>query len=225
MSNVSLPRLLVVTSAVSLALTSTALADEASAGVELDSQVIPAASRALEYSVQVGYTRGAGDVGGAMGAVEDLAGGGGGGELKVAYRATPNLAIGAFGSAAGFAHGDQLAAGVRVSGRTAGVFADWHVRPHRAVDPWIELGTGWRGLWLAPATGKGTSLQGLELARVQVGVDYRVASEIAIAPVIGASLSTFLAGDSPATMDHDELDDKQASLYVFGGVQGRFSIH
>ena len=218
----TLSRSLTLVSGLSVALTGTALADDREGDVFARTR--PAADRAVEVSVQGGYSQGVGDLGGGLGSLEDLTSAGGGGELKLGYRIIPNLTVGAYGSLSGYALGDDLA-DTGVIGATAGVFADWHFRPRHAVDPWIELGTGWRGLWLSPDDDmKTTSLQGFELARAQVGVDYRVSREIAISPVIGASLSMFAWEDSPATMDHTEIDGKEANLYVFGGLQGRFSL-
>jgi hypothetical protein len=85
---------------------------------------------------------------------------------------------------------------------------------------------GWHG-WAATELsdeGKATSLQGLELARLQVGVDYRVSEDIAISPVIGASLSTFISEDSPMTTEYTEIDDKDVAITGFAGIAGRFDF-
>ena len=104
------------------------------------------------------------------------------------------------------------------------VQAAWHVRPQTSIDPWVSLGTGWRGLWLNPQSGKVTSLQGFELARLQVGVDYRITKDIAIAPVIGGSISTFVSQDAPMTTDYTEIPDKKVNFTGFAGLSGRFDL-
>ncbi|HEX8112416.1 MAG TPA: hypothetical protein VF516_32020, partial [Kofleriaceae bacterium] len=86
------------------------------------------------------------------------------------------------------------------------------------------LGAGWRGLWLSPQSGKDTSLQGLELARLQLGVDYRLNEDVAIAPVIGGSLNLFVGEDSPMTSKYTEISDKKVNFIGFAGLAGRFDL-
>jgi hypothetical protein len=131
-------------------------------------------SNAFELGVATGYTQGVGPIGGAVPHVEDIARAGGAVELGAMYRINPTFAIGAYGSFSKYATGDQISDQSDVLGASAGIQAAAHLRPDRSVDPWVSLGTGWRGLWLSPQSGKNTSLQGLELARLQLGVDYRV---------------------------------------------------
>ena len=185
---------------------------------------IPAVSRALEIAIGGGYLQGTGDIAGVGPRVQDLSGPGGTVELQLGYRATPNLAFGGYGTYSQFNSGDNLAAGTTVRGATAGAYADWHFRPTSSIDPWVGLSTGWRGLWLVPDSGKNTSLQGWEIARVQVGLDYKVSPEIAIGPVIGASVSTFFTQDSPATGGYTNIHDPQANWLFFAGLQARFDV-
>jgi hypothetical protein len=135
-----------------------------------------------------------------------------------------HLTIGAYGTLAAFDNGDVLADDTNAIGATAGIQAAWHFRPDRSIDPWIRLGTGWKGLWLAPDQGKNTSLQGFELARLQIGVDYRISPEIAIAPVVGGSLGMFVSQDSPMTADYTEISDKQVNFTGFAGLAGTFDL-
>lgn len=183
----------------------------------------PTVSDAFELSLGVGYAQGVGDI--ADGAsMQDVSGAGGTVQLQLGYRLTPNLAIGAYGSYARFADGTAFGSDVEARGATAGVFADWHFRPERSVDPWMGIGSGWRGLWLAPDVGKNTSLQGWEIIRLQGGVDYRVTPVIAIGPVLGASVNTFFSGDAPGTAGFEEIDGQRANVYFFAGFQGRFDM-
>ncbi len=127
-----------------------------------------------------------------MSNLEDVAGPGGALELDLGYRIIPNLTIGAYGTFARNDNGDHVSGSTNVYGATRGLQAAYHVRPNMSVDPWISLGGGWKGMWLNPNIGKVTSLQGFELARLQIGVDYRVSDNISIAPVIGGSLGMFI---------------------------------
>ena len=179
---------------------------------------------AFEIAVGTGYSQGGGKLGGSLGNLEDISGPGGSVELDLGYRIIPQLAVGAYGTFSKYQHGDQIDSSTDVLGASAGVQAAWHVRPETSIDPWVSLGTGWRGLWLNPQSGKVTSLQGFELARLQLGVDYRITKDIAIAPVIGGSISTFVSQDSPMTTDYTEIQDKKVNFTGFAGLSGRFDL-
>jgi hypothetical protein len=185
---------------------------------------VPAVQHAFELGVATGYSQGGGELGGSMGNLEDIAGPGAAVELDVGYRIIPQLSLGAYGTFSKFQHGDDVVSSTDVLGASAGVQAAWHFRPDRSVDPWVNLGSGWKGLWLAPSSGKTTSLQGVELARLQVGLDYRLTQDISIAPVIGGSVSMFLAQDSDMTNDLTEINDKKVNFAGFAGLSGRFDL-
>ena len=212
---------------ISLLVPALAYAQPASETVEdnsgFDHAVVPVRN-ALEIGVGTGYSQGAGKLGGNMGSLEDVSGPGGLVELDLGYRIIPELSIGAYGTFSKFQRGDDLANDTDVLGATAGIQAVWHFRPDRSVDPFVSLGGGWKGLWLDPGTGKTTSLQGLELARLQLGADYRVSKDVAIAPVIGGSLSMFLSQDTPMTADLTEINDKEVAFTGFAGLSGRFDL-
>jgi hypothetical protein len=188
-----------------------------------DHQVAPVRN-AFEIGVATGYSQGGGDLGGNLAALDDVAGPGGAVEIDAGYRIIPNLSIGAYGTLSTFQKSDQLADGTNLIGATAGIQAVGHLRPAMSVDPWVSLGTGWKGLWLAPDTGKNTSLQGFELARLQVGVDYRVSKDVAIAPVVGGSLGLYVSQDSPMTTEYTEIQDKKVNFTGFAGISGRFDV-
>jgi hypothetical protein len=187
----------------------------------LDRAVAPT-GRALEIAVGGGYTQGAGDAGSA-GSLEDLTGAGGTVEVQVGMRMTPTFSVSAYGTLARFRRGDAISDGSRASAATAGLQATWHARESRSIDPWISLGAGWRGLWLSPKDATASSAHGVELLRVQLGVDYRLSPSLAITPVIGASASIFLVegGDLAERMS---IDDKALNLYGFTGLLGRFDL-
>lgn len=186
---------------------------------------VPAVDRkAFEIAVATGYTQAAGKLGGTLGNIEDVSGPGGAVEVDLGYRVIPQLTVGLYGTLSKHQTGDTLADDTSVLGASAGVQAAWHVRPSAAIDPWISLGTGWRGLWLSPDTGKVTALHGLELARLQVGADYRLTRDIAISPVIGASLTLFVSEDSQMTRSATEISDKKVNVTGFAGLAGRFDF-
>jgi hypothetical protein len=106
----------------------------------------------------------------------------------------------------------------------AGAQADWHFLPAaHQLDPWVSLGTGWRGYWINTDQGT-TALHGLELAKLQLGVDYRVARTVALSPVVGADLSMFLTESNPVSQGFSNITDPKVNTFVFAGLMGRFDI-
>ena len=178
----------------------------------------------VEISIGTGYSQGVGSVGNGVRDLDDLSGPGGALELEVGYRIHPMLTLGVYGSASAYDVGDALDDSTDVLGASAGLVGAVHLRPDRSVDPWISLGAGWKGLWLDPAQGDTTSLQGLELARLRVGVDYRITPEVSISPVVGGSLDMFVSQDSPMTDAYTEIKDKKVNFTGFAGLSARFNV-
>jgi hypothetical protein len=191
-------------------------------GFELDHHVDTHVNT-VEVGVAKGYTQGAGPIGHGMQHVEEFSGAGGALELEAMYRINTTFAAGAYGAFSTYGTGDR-AVPPAVFGATAGVQAAAHLRPERSVDPWASVGTGWHGLWQAPPSHKDTALQGLEIARVQLGVDYRLTRNVAIAPLIGGSLNMFVEEESPMTTRYVEIPDKKLNISCFVGVAGRFGL-
>jgi hypothetical protein len=188
----------------------------------LDREVAPA-PRGLELAVAGGYTQGVGGAGGA-GRLEDVTGAGGSLELDAGLRVSPRVSLGVYGTLARFERGEAMAVGSRARGATAGIQAAWHARPSRSVAPWVSVGTGWRGLWLAPKDAAASTVHGLEVLRVQLGVDYRITPGLAISPVVGASASVFLVEDAAMPGELTGVHDRQLNLYGFTGIAGRFDL-
>jgi hypothetical protein len=188
----------------------------------LDRPVAPT-QRSLEIGIGGGYTQGIGGAGEA-GSVQDLTGPGGNLEIQVGVRTTPGFTVGLYGTGARYRHGDLFADGSRAHGATAGIQAVWHGRAERALGPWVGVGIGWRGLWLAPAGSAPISAHGIELLRIQLGMDYRITPAIAVTPVIGASASMFLVEDAAMPSMFSAVKDNRLNLYGYTGVLGRFDL-
>jgi hypothetical protein len=188
----------------------------------LDRDVAPT-RRSLEVAVGAGYTQGVGGAG-SVGSLEDLTGPGGSVELQLGLRASPGWSLGLYSTLARFRRGDESADGTRAYGATAGVQAVWHSRESRSLDPWVSVGAGWRGLWLSPRGGDTISVHGVEVFRLQLGIDYRFTPWLSVAPVIGASASLFLAEDASMDSSLTAIHDNRLNLYGFTGVLGRFDL-
>jgi hypothetical protein len=198
---------------------------------EPSSARFPGHERAVELTLATGYTQSlGGDV--TSGAVQPSELGSAGGELRasVGYRILPELAVAVYGSAAMFQRGQLSDRSMDLRAASAGVEVAWHLLPRgEQLDPWISLGTGWRGYWVSSDVGSGgvlgrssTSLQGLQMGKLQIGVDYRIAPAIAISPVVGADLSAFMWETSADRAGVTSV--AQTSTFVFVGLLGRFDL-
>jgi hypothetical protein len=185
---------------------------------------MPAATDMLEIAVGGGYLQGFGDTGAGVD-VQDLAGAGGNAELQIMYRVSPHLSIGGYGTLEGYEAGDKLSERMNdVVGASVGLKSDLHLRPTRNIDPWISAGGGMRYLWIDQNNTRTTTLRGLDLARVQLGIDYRINPRFAISPYVGATATMYLDKNDSMTSGYQDLDDKQISWSFNSGLLGRFDL-
>jgi hypothetical protein len=214
----------VVAGSVLFAATASAQSKDESASSSEKTGGFPAANRAVELSIGTGYAQAFGNVGSGQPTLTDVGQAGGAVQVGVGYRLIPQLTLGVYGSGAMFGRGDQVDNSSNLYSATAGVQADWHFLPARnEVDPWISLGTGWRGHWIHADHGD-TSMHGLELVKLQVGVDYRVAPAVSIGPVVGADASLFLTESTPTSNGFANISSPNVNTFVFAGILGRFDI-
>lgn len=181
---------------------------------------VAAPSQAFELTVGSGYTQGFGQYQkGSANNMKDLAGPGLGIDLGVGYRLSPLWMLGATGAyqayQAGNFEGDTSAGGA-----IARVDATYHFDPYSRFDPWLKAGLGYRYLCECgtPATRIGARLHGFELLNLTAGLDLRVDRQVALAPLIGASLTTFLWDRT------DPIADPRMSVFAYGGLQARFDL-
>jgi hypothetical protein len=189
----------------------------------LSKGAMPSVSSALEIAISGGYSQGAGDIGSGMGAVEDLAGAGGGAEIQIGYRINPNLALAAYSGVSAYSAGDTLSESTNdVGAFTTGLKADWHFMPTSTVDPWVSLGGGVRWLGVDENSTNDHMLFGFDLARLQAGVDYRVTPTLSIGPVISATATTFIKEDNVMTDGYRDINDRSVNFNFSAGLMGRF---
>jgi hypothetical protein len=176
----------------------------------------------LELGVATGYTGGHGPAaGGMMPELQDLAGNGGAVRVEVGWRIDPHWMVGPYVEVARLARGESGTDGT--TSAAAGLQAQYHVAPARRLDPWLGAGLGWRGLWLDHAAGT-HAMQGLDVARVELGVDYRVSDRLAVAPTIGLAFTRLLSEKAPGASGYSRLEDRETGHFLFAGVTGRFDV-
>jgi hypothetical protein len=155
--------------------------------------------------------------------LQDIGGAGIGAELDLGYRFIPQMAAGIFGQISEYDADQRLLSGTNVRSLLAGIQASWHFRPFHAIDPWLSLGSAYRGHWIVPDVGGITSHQGWEVARLGLGADMRATREIAIAPFVTGGLDLWFKEKFP-NQDSVNLSPVPASFYFGAGVMGRFDI-
>ena len=182
-------------------------------------QPLVAPTNALEIVVGTGYTQGFGALQPGVG-MGNVAGPGLGVDLGVGYRIDPHWAVGLVGQYQEF--DAQRAASAR--GLTPGIAASYHIRPYTRLDPWVQLGVGYRFFWEnQEATGTNLLTHGLELAKLTIGADFRVDKDVALAPFIGADVGLPLA-QSTNNGSSVSITSPEANVYLFAGLQARFDI-
>ena len=176
---------------------------------------------ALEIAIASVYVQDTGTFGSVMADTGNVVVPGAGAELSIGVRLTPNLAIAGYATIAGLPGGST---DTDIGVGSVGVKADWHFQPRSRTDAWISLGAGVKRFWLGGDDRLDSELQGIELAKLQVGVDYRIDSSFAIGPVASASATMFTHERTSAMSDFAAIDDKDISYSVSIGLLGRFDF-
>jgi hypothetical protein len=182
-----------------------------------------APSNAWEFALGAGYSQGVGDIGGSSPTLTELTHGGGELQMSVGYRIDPNWMVGVYASGGKYSRGNLISGDSDVWSASAGVQVNYHLLPEGEWDPWIGLGSGWRGHWIDQPAGT-DSRHGLDMARLQVGVDYRISPEFSIAPYAGASATIFLSQKLAQDTGFSNIHDPNVNVFFFGGVMGRFDV-
>jgi hypothetical protein len=181
------------------------------------SNVLPAPRRALELTVSTGYTQGFGQLSEGVG-LPSVVAAGFGIDFGIGYRISPRWAVLWAGQYQRFTAERARAA----EGFTSTVGVQYHFAPTRRVDPWIDLGAGYRFLWEYPTFGPALETHGFQLAHLRAGIDFRPDEQIAIGPIIGADATMFRWQDRRYFTT--EIPDTRVSTFIYAGLQGRFDL-
>jgi hypothetical protein len=173
---------------------------------------LPAPSNTFELKLGTGYTQGVGKISPGR-TIPSVAGAGVGLSLDLDYRINPLASVGVETQYQEFSREGNLAS----RGVATNVGATVHVSPNSREEPWFRIGTGYRLLWdVNPFAAPNDSFMyhGFDLLTAKVGYDFRRAPGLALAPVIGADLQTFLwTNGTPLPA--------QFGTFFYVGVQGR----
>jgi hypothetical protein len=199
--------------ALALAVTANTSAQETSQSYSQEHVAAP--RNALEVTMGTGYTQGLGMLERGVN-LPDVAQAGIAADVGVGYRIDPRWSVGATLQYQELRA--QRAAGAR--GIATGVQIAYHVDPTKRLDPWVQLGTGYRLLWeggnvLAP----NLLTHGFELARFTAGLDLRATPQLAVAPILGADVNLPLW-----QVPGGAIGGARVSTFVYAGIQGRFDL-
>lgn len=174
---------------------------------------------ALELQASGGYQQGVGTIGGDFGShVEDVAGVGAGADIGVGYRLSPQWMLGGYVNGAWFTGKNNTQS---LHSYAIGAQGQLHLRPRRAIDPWVGIGIGYRTFAFTPDGQSTSTHKAIELPRVLLGVDYRVSYLFSVGPFLGAGMSLFL--DEPRAGQPDSTTSTIAS-FISLGVSARFDL-
>jgi hypothetical protein len=204
-----------------------ALAQEQEEGTPYFQRSLAAPKRAFELSVLPGYSQPFGDIERGF-SIRDTAGGGGSVQIGAAYRVVPRWSLGLVGAYGQYGNGVGRATFVNAgdaSTAAVGVEGVFHLLPYNRVDPFLTLGTGWRGMWERhDGPSNDTFRHGLSLARVGIGVDIRISRDVAIAPVVAGDANMFLWQNVEGTSGSTTIVNPRTNLFLTAGLQGRFDL-
>jgi hypothetical protein len=180
-------------------------------------QVMPAPARAFELTLGTGYAQGFGTLEPGVG-MPRVARAGAAIDASVGYRIDPHYAA----SLAGQYQELEAERDAAVRGFAVNLALQYHIDPSVPLDPWLEVGAGYRMLWLVPGGSRPTVFfQGPQLVRVRAGLDMRISSDFAVSPVIGADATMFVLRDE---LTLTAIRNPTLSTFVYAGLQGRFDI-
>jgi len=185
--------------------------------MQTPANVVPAPANAFELQLGTGYTQGFGNLRSGTG-LPSVVAPGGAVDLGIGYRIDPHWEVGLRGEYAQFvAERSNAARAV-----TTGLALQYHLNPMRRVDPWLEAGAGYRVLIEESDVAPNVYTHGVQLARVRVGLDFRVDKAVSLGPVIGGDATMFVFQNAPNIQTN--IANPTVSTFVFAGLQGRFDI-
>lgn len=188
----------------------------------IDSYTDLAPRNAFELGVQGGYMQPFGEL--EQGDdISDTVDAGGEVGLELNWRISPRYAFGGTLRYHESVVDDSLGENFDVRGGSANIQGTFHLAPYSVADPYITIGAGYRLLSLVPeGPVDATVRHGVEFARAQLGLDFRVSRDLALGPNAGVSGNVFVWEDAPT--GQRTIDDPRPSAFVFAGLNGRFDI-
>ncbi|MGC4122048.1 MAG: hypothetical protein QM765_47205 [Myxococcales bacterium] len=108
-------------------------------------------------------------------------------------------------------------------GGAAGLLFEHRFSPEANVSPSLGVGLGWRGHYVTQQHLR-QSLLGLDLLRLQVGLDAKVAPGIRLAPTLAATLTGLFWQDPGSGTGYSDIQHPGLTVFLFAGVRGQFDL-
>jgi hypothetical protein len=172
-------------------------------------------TNALEIAVGLGSAQGYGNTESGGPSLDNL---GVGVDVSVGWRINPRWMVGAYSSSA--LYPTWVGSAIPTLGTSAGLQANCHFAS--ALRPWVGVGAGWHGYWISH-NGVRSSYQGVDLARLQLGLEVPVTPSFSLEPLLSVTLSTFATQKAPAGAATDARSSS-LSVFVLAGVLARFDL-
>ena len=180
----------------------------------------PGLAPAFEVAVSAGYLQPLGSLSSST-AIGDVTGVGFVTGVDVGYRITPHWAVLA-GGQYHLSGGGAVTSSAR--GFAAQIGAAYHVWPDCFPDAYFALRSGYRLLWEnLPNANDDVLVHGFDVARLELGIDYRASKNLAIGPVLTADFNVFAWRD-PENGPSTPIDAKRVSAFVAASLVGRFDL-
>lgn len=150
--------------------------------------------------------------------------------LDAGYRFTPHIYLGAY-----FQYGHGLTRncnpGYNCSGHDLmfGIDGRYHFLPRERVDPWVGVGVGYEVLSISvsgPGLSQDASFKGIEMLRLQGGLDFNITDAFHGGPFLAFSLGKYSSESTSGTLgggSGDVVNKTFHELFTIG-VRGAFAI-
>jgi hypothetical protein len=178
----------------------------------------------VDLAVRLGYAIPIGDVA-QNSAFSDVLSGAVPLVLEAAFRATPNVSVGAlFEYAIAQTKNCDPGSSCSASVIRAGIEGIYNLRLGTVFDPWVGLGAGYEWLRFSEtgATAGSGNFHGFEFVTLQAGGDFRVAPQFALGPFVSFSVAEY----SSASINGASEDIQNTAVHEWlqFGVRGTFSL-
>ena len=116
----------------------------------------------------------------------------------IGFGVSRSVALGAWGSFAGYTDGTRCEDDGHCSGRAfaVGPYVRYHLSQGLRFDPWLTLGAGYRRLTFDDTAGASQKYAGIEWLHFELGADYYVFSGLGVGPYASLGLSSYFTRPS-----------------------------
>ena len=183
-----------------------------------------APSGAVEITPGGGFSMATGEISKNGKSMDDVAGPGNMFQIGVGYRINPHLMVGGYAEGGMYQPAEGSFGDRRNFSLSSGAQAQYHFMPYDRWDVWVGAGAGWRGYWMVDDEAGTSVMQGADLLRAQVGVDYHFSPTFIVTPTLGFTVTQFVGEKGADDSSYHRLEDSRPVSFLSIGMGGRFDI-